>query len=140
MKDTELKKQRDRDLYAAYVEGLRQRTFASLGEASEYARKQTAPQYYISARTASLLIHKIQNKVSLIDVHESSRRRIWQLYDRYQEYLRENPDTKEAREIILEKLVETPAPEFFLSGSRAKHIIIEERRRRRSVMRNKGHR
>lgn len=139
MKDTELKKQRDRDLYAAYVEGLRTRTFSSLGEAAEYARKQKAPQYYISARAASLLIGKIQGNISLIDVHENSRRRIWDLYEKFQEHCKNNPDSKESREIIFERLVETPAPEFFLTNSRAKHIIMEERRKRRSVMRNKGH-
>ena len=128
MKDTELKRQRDRDLYKVYVRSLSTRRFASIGEAADYARRQPAPQYYISARTASLLIGRLMAHQSLIGLNSNSRQRIWHLFDAYKRYLKAHPQCRLSREIILEELVEQPAPHFFVSPGRAKHIIIYERR------------
>ena len=128
MKDTELKRQRDRDLYKVYVRSLSARRFASIGEAADYARRQPAPQYYISARTASLLIGRLMAHQSLIGLNSNSRQRIWHLYDAYNAYLKAHPHCRLSRELVLEELVEHPAPQFFVSAGRAKHIIIYERR------------
>lgn len=131
MKDTELKRLRDRDLYKAFVAGLRDNTFGSTAEAADFARRQTAPQYYISARTASLLISRIESRISLIDLNSNSRRRIWHIYSLYTEYLSRHPGCTTPRELILEEIVESPAPEFFVSLDRAKHIILYERKEAR---------
>lgn len=128
MKDTELKRQRDRDLYKVYVRSLSTGYFASIGEAADHARRQPAPQWYISARTASLLIGRIMAHQSLINLNSNSRQRIWYLYDAYRDYLKAHPGCTLSRELILEQLVEQPAPHFFVSAGRAKHIIIYERR------------
>ena len=128
MKDTELKRQRDRDLYKVYVHSLSTGHFASIGQAADYARRQPAPQWYISGRTASLLIGRIMAHQSLINLNSNSRQRIWFLYDRYRDYLKAHPGCTLSRELILEQLVEQPAPHFFVSAGRAKHIIIYERR------------
>ncbi|MBO4498764.1 MAG: hypothetical protein J5732_00730 [Bacteroidaceae bacterium] len=128
MKDTELKRQRDRDLYKVYVRSLSTGHFASIGEAADHARRQPAPQWYISARTASLLIGRIMTHQSLINLNSNSRQRIWYLYDAYRDYLKAHPGCTLSRELILEQLVEQPAPHFFVSAGRAKHIIIYERR------------
>jgi len=135
MKDTELKEMRDRDLYETYVKAIREKEFASMGDAAEYARLQPASQFYLSARTASLLIGRIESYISLIDLNDMSRKRIWELYDRYVSYRKENPFSGLTRERILEELVEQPAPEYYLSQGRAKHIIMYERRKvRKKIM------
>lgn len=128
---------RDHDLYMTFVAGIRENTFGSTAEAVDYARRQSAPQYYISARTASLLIGRIENRMSLMDLNSNSRRRIWHIYSLYLEYLRDNPGCTLPRELILEEIVEGPAPEFFVSHGRAKHIVLYERREARKNQRLK---
>ena len=138
MKDTELKRMRDHDLYRTFTASLRDNTFISTDEAADYARRQPAPQYYISARTASLLIRKIEKRISLLDLNSNSRRRIWHIYSVYREYLKQHPGCTTSRELILEEIVENQAPEFFVSLGRAKHIILYERkeaRRKQTVSR-----
>lgn len=126
MKDTELKRARDRALFRAYKKGLANNSFSNMQEAAEYARKQESPEFFICARTASLLIGRIMSHNSLADLNSYSRRRVWELYARYVEYLQAHPDCTMTRERILEELVEEPAPEFYIGGVLAKKIIYRE--------------
>lgn len=127
MKDTELKRKRDRDLFNKYRECLREQRFSSMAEAADYARKQTAPEYYISARTASLLVGRIEKGLSISNLNSNSRKRIKEIYAKYLEYKAHHPESRLSRETILEEIVEQPASEFFVSASRAYHIVMERR-------------
>lgn len=131
MKDTELKRKRDRDLYATYVRCLGERGFSSTDEAADYARMQQAPQFYISARSASLTIGRIMAHCSLIGMNATSRKRIWTLYDRYKAYLADHPGCTLSREVILEEIIDGTAPEYYISFDSARRIIINERRKAR---------
>ena len=129
MRDTELKRQRDKALYSVYVAGLELGHFASMREAGRYASKHPAPRFFIEAEKASILVGRIMAKVSLIDLNSNSRRRVWQLYRRYQQYLLSNPDCKLSRERILEEIVNEPAPEFYLEPQQARKILQREIKR-----------
>ncbi len=131
MKDTNLKRKRDADLYQTYLRGLEGGCFANASQAAEYVTKQPAPQFYISSREINLHIGKIQSGTSLIYLNSMSRKRVWQLYDNYLRYLSEHPDTKLSRERILEILVEEPAPEYYLSWQAARQILRREIKKRR---------
>lgn len=126
MKDTELKRLRDRDLYEVYRRGLEEGRFVSMRDAADYVRQQPAPQYYISSREASLQIGRIEARISLIGLNALSRRRIWRLYDNYVAFLNDNPDTELTRERILEILVDEPAPEFYIGAEMARKILQQE--------------
>ena len=136
MKDTELKRQRDRALYEAYIKGLEEGRFASMRDAAEFVRQQPAPQFYISPREASLQIGRIEARISLIGLNSLSRRKIWDLYDRYVLYLRQHPDTSLTRERILEILVEEPAPQFYIGAEMARKILQQENARIRKKWQN----
>ena len=129
VKDTELKQMRDEDLYRVYVRTLGERDCASLQEAADVSRMEVAERYYISANEASSHIGSIQSGRSLINLNSCSRRRIWQLWDNYRRWLEEHPGSTLSRERIMEELVQEPAPEFYISASHARHIIIKERRK-----------
>jgi len=132
MKDTELKRQRDSDLYDVYKKGMATIGFANMSQAADYVIRQSAPHFYVSPREVSLAIGKLQRGVSLIALSSSSRRRIWQLKDNYEKYLAEHPDNKLSRERVLELLVEEPAPEFYLSWRSAREILRREMIKRRN--------
>lgn len=126
IKDSELKRLRDKALYNVYVKGLQCGEFESMREAAKWVRKQPAPQYFISSREASLLIGKILNGHSLIGLNSLSRKRIWRIYDMYMEYSAAHPNTNRTRERILEDLVEQAAPEFYLSAEMSRKILQKE--------------
>ena len=125
MKDTELKAIRDRALYQVYLQGLEEGRFSSMREAGEWVRLQPAPQFFISARTASLYVGRILAGISLMNVNSELRRKIWCLHDRYVEYLAANPGNDLSRERIFELLVDEPAPEFFLSMDMTRQCIFK---------------
>ncbi len=131
MKDTELRKRRDADLYREYVKGLETGCFANMSEAAEYVIRQPAPQFYISSREVNLYIGRIQAGISLITLNSTSRRRVWQLYDNYLLYLQQHPDCNLSRERVLELLVEEPAPEYYVTWRSAREILRKEVNKRR---------
>lgn len=123
MKNTELKEMRDQALYEVYVKCLSTGSFSSQSELAEHASKQPAPQYFIDSHTLSLIFGMIESRISLIGLNSMSRRRAWTLYENYQRWKRENPDSNLSRERICELLVEEPAPEFYLESETARKII-----------------
>lgn len=135
MKDNYLKEQRGEDLYRVYVDGLQSGRFVTMRDAADYARGQKAPRFYISAEKASLLVGRIIAKTSLITLNSLSRKRAWELYDRYEAFMRKNPDNGLCRVRIMELLVEEPAPEFYIGSEMARKILygkVSEIRRKRA--------
>lgn len=130
MRDVELKARRDRDLYRAYCQGLRKCKFATLRDAADYARKQPAPQFYISAREAMQHIGRINRGYSLEHLNPLARKRILFIYDLYMAYRREHPEDT-PREAI-EYVVEQPAPEFYIGAEMARKILLRERQKVRA--------
>lgn len=131
MKDSELKRLRDADLYKVYLRGLESGAFRNMSQAADYVIRQPAPQFYISSREANLHIGKILSRVSLISLNSTSRRRIWQIYDDYMAYMAAHPDNKLSRERVIEHIVDAPAPEFYISWTSARHILKREVNKRR---------
>lgn len=136
MKNVELKQMRDEALYNVYLESLSHGSFTSLNELAEYSRKQPAPQFFIDSRTISLTIGMIEQRISLINLNEMSRRKAWQLYDNYVQWKKENPDSTLSRERICEILVDEPAPEFYVHADTARKIIQRVMKQRREQIKN----
>ncbi|MBP5388810.1 MAG: hypothetical protein J6Y27_00475 [Bacteroidales bacterium] len=126
MKDTELKRRKAEALYAVYKQGLEEGRFDSLLGAGRWCASHPAPCFFISAKQASILLGRIQSRVSLINLGSAQRRMVWQLYGDYQRYLEEHPGTRLSRERILEILVDRPAPEFFISPEGARKVLRQE--------------
>lgn len=131
MKDTGLRNKKAEALYRVYRRGLSEGRFNSMYEAGAWCAKQPAPCYFISAKAASLLIGRLMSNVSLVDMHSTKRRLTWKLYEDYQQFLAEHPDTKLSRERIMELLVDRPAPEFYITGDYARKILRKEIRKAR---------
>lgn len=133
MKNTDLKKERDRALYLAFKKGLGEGKFATMRDAAKYVCRQPAPRFFIEPEKASIIIGRILANVSLINLNASSRRMAWQLYRNYNDYLAAHPDCKLSRGRIMEILVYEPAPEFYLEPQRTRKIIYKERKKARET-------
>lgn len=131
MKDTELKRKKAQALYSVYVKGLEEGRFDSLLGAGRWCASQPAPCYFISARQASLLLGRIQSKVSLINLGSVQRKMVWHLWHKYLDYLSAHPENTLSRERIMEILVEEPAPEFYISSEGARKILRHQIRNTR---------
>lgn len=126
MRDTELKRQKAAALYSVYKQGLQRGMFVSLCDASRIIIRKPAPCFFISAKRASLLIGRINSKVSLINLNSSQRRMAWQLWYNYWDYLEKHPGCTLSRERVLEILVDEPAPEFYISAEGARKVLQEQ--------------
>ena len=132
MKDTELKTARDRALYEAYLKAIREHTFVDYHACVDYVRKSRAPQFFLSPKSLSNYLGLIFSGKDLIsELNDASLRRVWELYDRYMDYIEEHDCTGVSRERICEILVEQEAPEFYLGRERAIQILNRERKRAR---------
>lgn len=112
-----------------FKKGLSEGSFATMRDAARYVCKQPAPRFYIEAEKASILIGRILQGVSLINLNSCSRRMAWQLYRNYKNYLATHPGCGLSRERIMEILVDEPAPEFYLEPQRTRKILYQERRK-----------
>lgn len=135
MRDTELKRKKADALYSVYKQGLQQGRFVSLYDAGKRISREPAPCFFISAKQASLLLGRISARVSLINLHASTRRMAWQLWFNYKAYLSSHPDNTLSRERVLEILVDEPAPEFYITTDGARRLLNE---RIRSTRRELG--
>lgn len=134
MRDTELKRRKAEAIYCVYKKGLEEGRFSSMREAGEWVRVQPAPCYFISAEKASEQVGMILSGVSLMDLNDSQRRKIWRLYKEYKNFLAEHPGTKLSRDRIMESIVDRPAPEFYMTAEGIRKVLrthIKEVRRKR---------
>ena len=127
MKDTELKAIRDRDLFLCYQKALRECNFKNQWEAIEYVRQSPAPRFYISSKACSLLLGKLFAGHRLGKIHPLAYRRIKHLEKMYKNYVSGEAGCKGlSRERVCEVLVDTPAPEWYVSNAYATRIINKE--------------
>lgn len=126
-RDTELRQERDRELYSIYVKGLNEQNFENTHEAADWARSQPASKFFISSKSLVNYIGQRLANAPLTNMFEENRRRMEYLYGLYLDFIANNPNTTLSRERICEILVESPAPMFFIGHESAIKIILRER-------------
>ena len=136
MNDMTLKRKRDEAIYACYKEGLEQGCFNSWRDAGDWVSQHGAPQYFVSPKLASRLVGQIINRTSLMHLNNSSRQLAWDLYIRYNSFVRANPKSGLSRERILEEILCEPAPSFYLSPESIRKIIKAENDKVASAWKN----
>ncbi len=137
MKDTELKRTRDRDFYRTYVDCLQTCRFKNRYEAVDHVRKHSSPCFYISPKVLSNYIGIILRGDILPQLNSSGKRRLKELYKRYRDYITMHPNTNLSRERICEILVEEKAPEFYIGRSLAFQILSRERKKAIKELQNR---
>lgn len=127
MKDVELKAARDRDLFLCYQKALRENDFRNQWEAIEHVRTHPAPRFYISPKSASLLLGKVFANQPIEPMHRMAVKRLKQLESMYRSFVKGEGGQKGlSRERICEILLDMPAPEFYLTHHYATRIITKE--------------
>ena len=134
MKDTELKRERDREVSSTYVRGLEEQQFSDLTEAAEWVQSQQASKFYISSKALVNYIGAIENGKIPPRMYYYNDLKIRVLHVRDMQYLIDHPDHGLSKERICEILVEEPAPQFYISKDYIRIIIQRERVKRRDAL------
>lgn len=137
MKDTELRQEKDRELYSVYLRGLREHHFANMHEAVDWVRSQPASKFYISSKALVNYIGAMKNGKVPPKMFSCNEKKMKILYQMYLDFMQNNPGCKLSRERICEILVEEPAPMFFICHDSCIKAIWRERSRRTKAMSNR---
>ena len=129
MKDTELRQEKDREIYSIYVRGIREHDFASLEAAADWVRSQPASKFYISPKALLNSITAIERGTKTKNRFRANDTKLRILYGMYLNYLAQNPTNKMSKERICEILSEMPAPRFFICQESCLDAINRERSR-----------
>lgn len=130
MRDTELRRERDKELYSLYIRGIREHHFSNTHEAVDWVRSQPASKFYVSSKALVNYIFLIESGRKPDKMFSLNERKIHTLYKNYCKFLKDNPSCKLSRERICELLVDRPASMFFICHDSAMKAILRERKRR----------
>ena len=126
-KDTSLRMQRDEALFEAYTRALRERNFASQSEAINFVRRGPAPRFFIDGNFCTIVIGRMRRGKPTGLKGEQRKRKFYDLYRLFlQEKAKPGNESLPVREIC-SRIVEMPAPEFYLNYRAASGIIARQR-------------
>lgn len=132
MKNTRLREQRDYALFSAYRKALESKDFRSQKEAVEWTRRHGAPKFFVSPAVCAIFMSRIQKGTPLDGINILARKKFKELYRRFRKIADECPDMPILS--ICERIVDEPAPEFYISNDLCRRIINREIIARREEM------
>ncbi len=114
--------------YESYKEVRKTRPFATQNEVIEYAVKSKAPRFYVTFENARRFVSLLSRKKKLPIVNENKIAMYKEIYRRYKQQVKDC--SKRYKYIILEKIIEEPAPSFYLEEETFRGIIYKTIRQR----------
>ena len=114
--------------YESYKEVKKKKPFATQNEVIEYAVKSEAPRFYVTFENARRFISLLSRKKKLPIVNENKLEMYKEIYRRYINRVKEC--NKRYKYMILEKIIEEPAPSFYLEEETFRGIIYKTLRSR----------
>ncbi len=105
---------------------------ATQNEVIEQAVKSEAPRFYVTFENARRYISLMARKKEVPIVNKNKKNMYQEIYSRYLKRMRE---TKEhCRFVILERILEEPAPSFYLDEETFRGIVYKTLRERKEAM------
>ncbi|MDD4713174.1 MAG: hypothetical protein PHP34_07585 [Bacteroidales bacterium] len=124
--------ERDKDLLRAYREVLEKTGYPfSLTEVMEKTVKKPAKRFYASFRYVYECIKALKDGRPIRYQQKEKERMIYEIWERVQVEEKCNPDIK-LNELV-ENILDSPAPEFFLKPSSAEVILCKAKRRQQFI-------
>lgn len=114
--------------YESYKKLRKTRPFATQNEVIEYAANSTAPRFYVTFENARRFISMLSRKQKLPIVNKNKVAMYKEIYRRYLQQVKDCD--KRYKYIILEKIIEEPAPSFYLEEETFRGIIYKTIRQR----------
>lgn len=114
--------------YESYKKLKKSKPFATQSEIIEYAVKSEAPRFYVTFENARRFVSLLSRKKKLPIVNENKLEMYKEIYRRYMQQMKEC--NKRYKYLILEKIIEEPAPSFYLEEETFRGIIYKTLRNR----------
>lgn len=114
--------------YESYKELKKSKPFATQNEVIEYAVKSEAPRFYVTFENARRFVSLLLRKKKLPIVNENKLEMYKEIYRRYIKQMKDS--NKRYKYLILEKIIEEPAPSFYLEEETFRGIIYKTLRNR----------
>ena len=114
--------------YESYITLKKTKPFATQNEVIEYAVKSEAPRFYVTFENARRFVSLLLRKKKLPIVNENKIEMYKEIYRRYIKQMKES--NKRYKFLILEKIIEEPAPSFYLEEETFRGIIYKTLRNR----------
>ncbi len=114
--------------YESYKELKKTRPFATQNEVIEHAVKSEAPRFYVTFENARRFVSLLLRKKKLPIVNENKLEMYKEIYRRYIKQMKDC--NKRYKYLILEKIIEEPAPSFYLEEETFRGIIYKTLRNR----------
>ena len=114
--------------YESYKKLKKSKPFATQNEVIEYAVKSEAPRFYVTFENARRFISLLARKKKLPIVNENKLEMYKEIYRRYIKQVKDS--NKRYKYLILEKIIEEPAPSFYLEEETFRGIIYKTLRNR----------
>ena len=114
--------------YESYKELKKSKPFATQNEVIEYAVKSEAPRFYVTFENARRFVSLLLRKKKLHIVNENKLEMYKEIYRRYVKQMKDS--NKRYKYLILEKIIEEPAPSFYLEEETFRGIIYKTLRNR----------
>ena len=114
--------------YDSYKELRKIKPFATQNEVIEYAAKRNAPRFYVTFENARRFISMLSRKKKLPIKNENKVAMYKEIFRRYMQQVKDC--NKRFKYIILESIIEEPAPSFYLEEETFRGIIYKTIRKR----------
>ena len=104
--------------------------FASLEKIIEKAASNAAPRFFVSFENARRFVSMLVRKKSLPLVNKNKVELYKELFRRYKKYRQEDFTNRVINYTLLEKIIEEPAPSFYIEEETFRGIIYRTLRNR----------
>ena len=124
---SEYSEEREKNLLKVYFNHLRTCKYISMPNVFNTIIRMPAERFFVSSSRATVVIAAVEHGDRLEYMRPNKRRMFYEIYKRYKA-LREN-DSSSSISRLVGKVVSQPAPEFYISASSAKIIILKARKK-----------
>lgn len=121
------KMQRERELVKAFKQELAQCKHISMNKVFERVVKHPCSRFWVSEERAAIAVSAMLRGCDVVFANGMKRQMYRELFRRYNEMRAQNKGLPLSR--IIFRIVNSPAPHFYLSASQAKIIINAARKR-----------
>ena len=126
---------RKRDVLNSFFESLKEvrktKPYATQDEIIRHAVKGKAPRFYVTFENARRFVSLLSRKKKLPLINSNKQAMYKEIYRRYIQRVKDNG--KRYKYIVLEQIIEEPAPSFYLDTETFRGIVYKTLRKHQNV-------
>lgn len=126
MRDKTLIQLRDYELFCAYKNAITHHTFVDNKDAIDFVRKSPAPKWFVSKEFAAAVLSTMMRNKSQYKMRDIKQKKFSDMLVVYRELRQKQPFAHMNHLELCEYIVDTPAPEWYLSYITATSIIKKQ--------------